>query len=251
MSFAILVINYQRPRIIKLFGASIKRLRNETGIDFPVVCVSESEDADVCREYNMTHLVYPNSPVTLKWNHGAEYVRTLGVDYMVISGSDDIFSTAALSSLINHMNTGVDFISFNEIYVYDTDGTHRGELVHIASKGIGVGRAIHSRVLDKVNWRPWDYPMPRNWGMDAIVYKNISPYIQTKAVAKGAITDCKSHVNINKFTMFRSNYRGVSRDKSIFYNYLSKEELDILHSIRHTVLPIQFSRVHKRGRTII
>jgi hypothetical protein len=170
---------------------------------------------------------------------------------MVISGSDDIFSTAALSSLIENMDKDIDLIGFNELYVYDTDGKHRGDLVRITSKNLGVGRTIHRRVLDAVNWRPWDYPTPRGYGMDAIVYKNISPYIKTRATASGVITDCKSMVNINKFTMFKSNYKAKGADKSIFYNYLSKEELQILHDIRYTGIPVQFNRVHKKGRTLI
>jgi hypothetical protein len=212
--------------------------------------VSEPEDIDVCREYGMTHLTYPNIPVSEKWNYGTEHVRTLGCEYMIVSGSDDVFSTAALSSLIDHMNKGIDLMGFNDIYVYDTDGDHRGELIHVTSKSLGVGRTIHRRVLDAVEWRPWEYGTGRNWGMDSILWKNISPHIRTKAVAQGVIVDCKSHMNINGFSMFKRNYKGRAESNSIFYNFLSKEELEILHSIKQTTIP-KFPRVHKRGRTLI
>ena len=250
MSFAFITINFHRPSILRLFGASIKRLRAETGIDFPVVCVSEPDDADVCREYGLTHIIHPNIPVNEKWNRGCEYIRDLGVDYVIVSGSDDVFSTATLSSLIEQMNKGIDFIGLNQVYVYDTDGDHRGELLSFTRKGIGVGRTIHRRVLEAVNWKPWEYGEGRNWGMDSILYKNISPHIKSKVTIDGVIVDCKSHQNINKFTMFKSNYGGHVEPKSTFYNFLSKEEKDILASIKKIAIP-KFPRLHKRGRTKI
>ncbi len=250
MSFAILTINFHRPQIIRLFGASIKRLRAETGIDFPVVCVSEPDDADVCREYGLTHIIHPNNPVSEKWNVACEYVRNTDALYTIVLGSDDIMSTATLSSLIEQMNKGIDFIGLNQVYVYDTDGDHRGELLSYRRSGIGVGRTISRRLLNAVNWKPWEYGVGRNWGMDAILYKNISPHIRSKAMIDGVIVDCKSHQNINKYTMFKSNYRGRVEPVSTFYDFLSQEEKDILASIKHSAIP-KFQRVHKRGRTKI
>ena len=228
----------------------MKRLRAETGIDFPVVCVSEPEDKSICDLYNITHIVHTNFPVNEKWDRGAEYIKDLDVDYLLILGSDDICSTATLSSLIEQMNRGIDFIGLNQVYVYDTDGDHRGELLSYRRSGIGVGRTIHRRLLEAVNWKPWEYGEGRNWGMDSILYNNISPHIKSKAMIDGVIVDCKSHQNINKYTMFKSNYRGRVEPVSTFYDFLSQEEKDILDSIKHSAIP-KFQRVHKRGRTKI
>lgn len=249
MKFSFLTLNHGRHQIFRLFCASIKRLRSQTGIDFPVVCVGDEEDADICREYDIIHLIHRNV-ATERWNLGCEYIKTMGVDYVVISGGDDIFSLPALSNLINKMYSEIDLIGFSGIYLYDTDGFNRSQLIHITSKGIlGVGRTIHRRVLEAVNWRPWDYPVQRNHGTDAICYKNISPYVKTSAIVDGMIVDCKSKESLNKFTAFKM--KGVSTPKSKFYDILSKEELDILSSIKFTGVPIQFNKVYKKGRTLI
>jgi hypothetical protein len=171
---------------------------------------------------------------------------------MIVSGSDDIFSTSALSSLIKEMDNDIDLIGFNKIYVYDTDGVNRGQLLCVTSKGMmGVGKTVHRRVLDSVRWRPWENLIIRRWGMDAIFYRNISPHVKTKSIVDGIIVDCKNRENLNKFTMLKSNYHGKLIDSSIFHNFLSKQELDILRGIHSTGLPLKFPRVHKRGRTLI
>lgn len=250
MNFAFITINHQRPSIFRLFCASIKRLRREIGIDFPVVCVSEADDTDVCREYGLIHIIHPNNPASEKWNVACEYVRNTDAQYAIVMGSDDIMSTATLSSLIEQMEKGIDFIGLNQVYVYDTDGDHRGELIQFTRKGIGVGRTISRHILEAANWRPWEYGQGRNWGMDAIMYKNISPHIRTKAYIDGVVVDCKSYSNLNKYAMFKTNYGGTVKSSSIFYSFLSKEEKDILDSIKKVSIP-KFQRVHKRGRTKI
>lgn len=247
MSFCVLTLNYRRPQVFKLFCASIRRLREQTGIDFPVVVVSEPDDAQVCAEFALTHIIHPNRPVTEKWNRGMAYIRELDCEYTIISGSDDIWSTDTLLCLVESMKSGVDMIGIRELYVYDADGLSRGKLIKITSKNFyGVGKAIHRRVLEKVDWKPWVYHAPRNWGMDSILYKNISPFIQTRAEYGGMITDVKSRDSLNKFTML--NHKGVPCPHELFYSYLSKEERDILNGIVHIGLPVKFPNMVKRGR---
>jgi len=252
MTFGFLTINFRRPQILKLFCASIKRLRAEVGINFPVICVSEAVDATICSQYEIGHIVYPNTPSSEKWNVGCEYLRQIGVDYVVVMGSDDIMSTQCLRNIMSEMDNDVDVIGVKGLYVYDTDGDYRGTLKHITSKKLlGVGKTINKRVLDAVNWRPWECSVPRNSGTDAVASRNIFPYVKTTAVVEGVIVDCKSKESLNKFTMFHTNSHGQDSDKNIFYNILSREELEILHSIRQVGLPIKFPNLQKKGRTLI
>jgi len=252
MNWGIITINYKRPQIFKLFCASIRRLRAEVGIDFPVVVVSESEDRTMCDDYGIGHIVHPNNPCSEKWNVGTMYLQKLGVSYITISGSDDIFSTDCLRNIMVEMENDIDLIGFKSLYVYDADGKYRGTLKHITSKNFfGPGKTINKRVLDAVNWRPWEYHAPRNWGTDAICSRNIAPHVKTTAVVEGIIVDCKTKESLNKFTMFHNNRHGASVDKSIFYNILSKEELQILNNIHHVGLPIKFPTLVKKGRTLV
>jgi len=257
MNFGVLTINYRRPQIFKLFCASIKRLREEVGIDFPVVCVSEPEDAPICNQYNIHHIIYPNIPVSEKWNQGMLYLKELGVDYATIMGSDDCMSTQCLRNIMFEMHSDVDLIGLKQLYVYDTDGKHRGTLRYVTSGNFfGVGKTINRRILDAVEWRPWKYinsmgEKGRNAGMDSICNRNIAEHVKTKVAVDGIVVDCKSQQSLNKFTMFMNNHHGTSCDKSIFYNILSREERVILDSIHYIGVPVKFSNLVKRGRRLI
>jgi len=252
MNFGIITIAHGRQTILRLFCASIRRLRKETGIDFPVVVTSGAEDAPLCSEYNIGHITYPNIPVSNKWNIACEYMKELGVDYICILGSDDIMATDCLRNIMFEMHNDIDLIGFKTLYVYDTDGDSRGQLMRTTKKSfLGVGKTIHRRVLDAVGWEPWAYDRPRNAGMDAIIHRNISSHIKTSAEVEGIIVDCKSRESLNRFSMFKNNHHGILTHKSVFLNILSKEEKDILNSIPHLGLPVKFPNMVKRGRTLI
>ena len=251
MTLGILTINFRRPQILRLFCASIKRLRAEVDINFPVIVVSEAEDATVCSEYNIGHIIHPNIS-TLKWNIGCEYLRGLGVDYVLILGSDDVMETQCLRNIMFEMNNDVDVIGLKSLMVYDTDGKYRGTLKHITSKALlGVGKTINKRILDAVDWKPWTYHAPRNYGMDSICTRNIAPYVKSIAVVDGIIVDCKSRESLNKFSMFETNRHGQNVNSNVFYNILSKEEKEILNGIHKVGIPINFPNMKTKGRTVI
>jgi hypothetical protein len=229
---------------------SIKRLRAEIDINFPVIVVSEKEDSVVCSEFNIGHIIHPNVS-TEKWNIGCSYLQQLGLDFVIVSGSDDLFSTQYLRNIMFEMQNDVDVIGTKQLFVYDCDGKYRGTLKHITSKIImGVGKTINKRVLDAVDWKPWQYPIARNWGTDSILTRTIAPYVKTTSIVEGIIVDCKSRESLNKFSMFETNRHGQNIDSSVFYNILSKEERDILNNIHQVGIPINFPNLNKKGRTI-
>ena len=229
MKFGFLTINNLRPKVLHLFCASIKRLREGVGIDFPAVCVSNPSDAVICSEYNVHHIIQPNVPASEKWNTGLGYLRTLDLDYVVISGSDDIFSTQALGSILSKVDTNPDLIGFDAMYVYCAEGAYKGTLKRLTTKGeFGVGKTVSKKVLDAVDWCAWKYDSPRNFGMDAIFSRNTAFHIKNRVMAEGVIVDVKTSDSLNKFTMFERNHHGVNVDKSIFYNILGEEERRLL-----------------------
>ena len=250
-NIGIITINNGRPQIFHLWCESIKRLRKELQIEIPVIVVSGQEDKEMCNQYGIAHITQNNIPVTEKWNTSAQYMLDVGVEYILILGSDDIMSTECFKNIMIETNKDVDLIGLKKIYIYATDGEMRGHLRCLTSKSfLGVGKTIGRRVFDALNSKPWGNCVPRNFGTDAVLHRNISPHIQTVAEVEGVVVDCKSKESLNKYTMFQGRH-GQECNKDIFYNILSKEELQILNSIRDTGLPVGFPRVHKRGRTLI
>jgi len=229
MTWGIITINSGRPKVFKLFCASMKRLRTQVGIDFPVVCVSGLEDRQTCDEYGIGHIVYANQPVSRKWDVACKYMQELEMDYICILGSDDIMSTSLLKSLISEMNKGISLIGIKELYFYGTEKNFKGKLLYIRLTALaGVCRTIHKSILDKVDWMPWN--ADKGWGMDGLMMKRIRPHITTQSVVEGMVVDVKSSINLNHFSYWNSKVKEPT-PATVFYETLSEEELEILKTI--------------------
>ena len=92
----------------------------------------------------------------------------------------------------------------------------------------GVCRTIHKSILDKVDWQPWN--ADKGWGMDGLMMKRIRPHITTQSVVEGIVVDVKSSCNLNHFSYWSSKIRQET-PATVFYEMLSDEELEILHTI--------------------
>jgi len=228
-SFGIIAPNYGRQKILALWGASIQRLRNELGIDIPACVISGQEDSGICEKYILNHIIAPNTPVTNKFNLGTEWIRDMGLDYMIISGSDDIFSTGTIKQLIVCMEAEVDLIGIDNIYFYAADGIHRGSMCRLRGKRIlGPAKTISAKVLKKIKWKPWT--KDKNWGMDALVTQAIQPHVGECVLLRDSfVCDVKTRENLNKATMWMKKLPKIN--PQAFYNILSEEEKQILFSI--------------------
>lgn len=211
--------------ILQLFLASIKRLRQELGIPIPVVVVGDESHKSICEEYYVTHITQENDKASRKWNIGVEHMMSIGMDYVVILGSDDICSTTLIRNLMSAMDRNVDLIGINTIYFYAGDGVHRGKLKKlVTTKYLGVARTIHKRIIEKAGTL---WTRDRRWGMDADCMSNIRPHVKTKEIVEGICVDVKSRENLNKITFWMSKIR-IETPVEEFHNILSDEEKRIL-----------------------
>lgn len=225
VKLGILTINYHRPHILRLWCAQIKRLRQDLGIDFPAVVVSDDEDIPVCKAYDIVHITQQNKPVTEKWNTAIGYLKTVGATNCLILGSDDIVSSGFIRTTLDQCEQGKDLIGIKTIYFYCGQGTDKGKMVVLQSKQfLGTGKTVSSRVLDQCDWRPWD--VEKNWGMDAIASKTFSKYAKERTVIDGMVVDVKSLVNLNSFNIWGRRLPSVPAKE--FHDILSEEELQIL-----------------------
>ena len=107
MTFGIVTVNCGRPLVLRLWLASIDRLREHVGFCFPAVVVSDAIDETICKVHNVAHITKPNRPVSDKWNAGFMHMRDLEVDYVIILGSDDIMSNDYLDRAIEESDKDV------------------------------------------------------------------------------------------------------------------------------------------------
>jgi glycosyltransferase involved in cell wall biosynthesis len=229
-SFGIITISYQRPQVLKLFCASIKRLKLDLGMHIPCVCVGDAEHKDLCESYGIHHISHENHPATAKWNRGVEYLMSLGVDYIVVLGSDDIISTELMQNLIDAMEKGYDLIGINEVFFYAADGRHRGLIRKLSSPHaiFGVARTISSTVFEKAHpmWRS-----NKSWGMDGDCLRNIRPLVKSIQIVKGTCVDVKTvDTQLNRF-FFWMNKLHMNYPQEVFLDILGEEEKQILEWI--------------------
>jgi glycosyltransferase involved in cell wall biosynthesis len=226
-SLGIITINQGRKKILSLWLAQIQRLRRETQCYIPAVVVSDDTDEALCHSYHVVHIPHNNFPVTAKWNRALKYMRSEGVDYIQILGSDDIVSTMYIQKTLERMEQGIDLIGTETIYFYCGQGAERGKLVKLDTPILkGIGKTVSKRILDQCDWMLWN--VEKNWGMDAIATKTIMAYNPSKAVIEGIVVDVKTKENLNSFRVFR-NRQEV--DNGLFFNILSEEEKLILNSL--------------------
>jgi len=229
MKFGLLTISFKRPRVLQLFLASIKRLRNDCGY-FPCVVVGDEEHKQLCEQYKVHHIAMKNHPATDKWNKGVDYLMDIGCDWVVITGSDDICSTPLMKTLMSEMDNDYDLIGISNIYFYAADGKYKGSLRKLETNDqiLGVCRCIHRRIIDKVGGVLWN--KADSWGMDGIALRNIRPHVKKWKIVDGIVVDVKTSINLNKYTFWTSRTDGLCPPE-IFYNIMGEEEKKILNEI--------------------
>lgn len=222
--------NHQRPQILSLWCSSITRLRRETGFNIPAVVVSGVEDEIICKSHDIDHVTQENNPVTAKFNTGVSYLKGK-VDYVLVSGSDDIISTDTFLKIYEKAKEGYDLIGIDRVYFFATDGPYKGQLgLFQGTRILGVAKTISAGVLNVVSWRPWN--INKNWGMDAIAQNNIKKHVSTiHVVPEAMVVDVKSSKNLNSSNFWLGQKIKTREDTEKFYGILGDEEKQILKQI--------------------
>jgi hypothetical protein len=172
----------------------------------------------------------PNKPVSEKFNRAFKWMQNYGVDYVMITGSDNLLSYDTYNRIYAEAEKGYDLIGVNSIYFYSLDGQFKGSMVKLESnKILGVCKTISARVLDKIDWRPWT--VEKDWGLDAIASNTIRPHVETtKLLENTEVFDCKSRENLNKYSFWHNKLK-EKQDPQKLFSILSEEEKQIIKSI--------------------
>jgi len=228
MTFGIITISFKRKKVLQLFLASIKRLRQEVEY-FPCVVVGDEDHKDLCGQYGVHHITQDNHPATRKFNTGVDYLMGIGCEYALVMGSDDIMSTDLLKNLMAEMEKGYDLIGISQIYFYAGDGKFKGKLRYLVTHGqyLGVARCIHRRIIEMVG-TVWN--IDKSWGMDGVALRNIMSHIKTKKLVNGVCVDVKTADNMNKWTFWLHRV-DTTCPSEIFYDIMGEEEKQLLNEI--------------------
>lgn len=160
---------------LPLLKHTIERLLKKNGVT-QVICIGQSSDErDVCEKAGAQFIRYKNNPLGQKWNAGFQEAKRLEPDACLFVGSSDWLSDNWLRSIAPYMNN-YDMVGMPGCYFLDIGQTLR--LVHWPGytgrregESIGIGRVISSRLLDQLDWQPFDNHLENS--MDFSMYQKV------------------------------------------------------------------------------
>lgn len=187
MTLGILTAVWRRPELTQLMLSHTTDLRPENA-DVKVVAVRSRSDPESAPDVEgVIYAEAPNKPLSRKFTAGMNVLRKMDVDGVVILGSDDLVNEKYLQRIAQLMqNHKSDYLQAGGLWVYDV-ATQR--CMYGEAGRIGGGRMLSRRLLDMIDWRPWQRSdlggLDRS--MDARLDPIVLPYVIKRMPARGEI----------------------------------------------------------------
>lgn len=173
---------------------------------------SEGEKSEsLSTKYGWNYVEAPNVPLGNKWNVGMEAIGKLGVEAVLIVGSDDLIEYQLVRLLADKTFGGEGYVGLQDIYFTDSVSGQTGYFPgHGERRGydpIGAGRIFSQRALEQCKWRPWPDRLMN--GLDSGCHKRMTALGITPSTLScketGLIAvDIKSSQNIWSFTNLKT-----------------------------------------------
>lgn len=159
----------------QLLEKTVERLYKVNGITKVILVGHEPMIKKIADQSGSIFVNHRNEPLGRKWNAGFETAKLLNPDAVLFVGSSDLISKDWLPVALSYL-PDYDLIGRLDCYLLDIHTLSGKRLVHWPGYGqgvrseepIGIGRVISARVLDKINWRPFDDT--RDNSMDWFMY---------------------------------------------------------------------------------
>jgi hypothetical protein len=143
-----------------LLKHTIERLYKKNGVHKVICTGHDPEDRKVCEAAGAEWVQYRNTPLGAKWNAAFQAAKKYNPYAVLFVGSSDWVSDNWCKVMMPHLQrydivgtAGCHFlhISDNNLLCYWPGYTGRRQ-----GESIGIGRMISSRLLDKMQWRPFN-----------------------------------------------------------------------------------------------
>lgn len=212
---------WKRHDIFEIWARGIKRLSENfpnVKIDVVVAGSEGQKSRSLVEKHRFRYIEAPNSPLGRKANLRLMACKELSPDYVLLTGSDNLFSDKYFSYILNLAKQGFDEIAPLDIYYYDTitkyaaysNGyqNYNKNIKHRRGEPIAPGRMLSRQVLDKVEWKLWDESEDKfldKWPRENLK-KIVTNYNYFSCRENGLVMcDIKSSINMTKF-IIRSNF---------------------------------------------
>ncbi len=146
---------------LTLLPYTIERLLKKNGV-VKVICVGKDEREKTVSELAGAKFLYhDNEPLGKKWNHGFQWAREFSPEAVLFAGSSDWVSDNWLAHMMQYRE--YDLIGKPDFNLLDIGPLNKLRMCHWAGyegerkgESIGIGRVISARILDKMNWKPFN-----------------------------------------------------------------------------------------------
>jgi len=165
----------------KLLEKTVERLYKVNGVSKVILIGHEPFVKRMADQTGSVFVNHKNNPLGSKWNAGFLAAKELNPDAVLFVGSSDWISEEWLPTALKYLPE-YDLIGKLDCHLLDINTAAGKRLVHWPGYGhgvraeepIGIGRVISARVLNKIDWKPFNdlKDNSMDWFMYDAVLKN-------------------------------------------------------------------------------
>lgn len=160
---------------LPLVRHTLERLINKNKVT-PICVGDEPEAKELCKSLGVEWIHHDNYPLGAKWNAGFVAARKYTPNGILFVGSSDWVSDEYAENGEKLLEI-YDFIGKPGCYFADSGKELRavswgGYEGRRAGEPIGIGRMLSNRVLDTMNWKPFDDGQDNS--LDYVMFKKVS-----------------------------------------------------------------------------
>lgn len=232
MKLAIVSAVWKRHDIFEMFAKGVHELEKIKGLEIVTIIAGSEGEASkqLVEKHNFHYIEMPNQPLAQKVNAPLKVAQSLGVDYVLCVGSDDIIHPDLMKKYLELMKKGFDFIGLVDFYFYDTTSNKSAywggyREIRRLKHTCGAGRLLSRKLLNKWKWVIWDNKhnaILDNSMQEKLKSTSHSSYIFSLRKNNLYALDIKSEINMTPFKLWdNTNYidNNIIFDK---FNYIFK-----------------------------
>ena len=218
MRIVLLTCLWKRFELTKVVLRATQRLQKQLApniqLDLLAVGSEGPQSKALAESCGFDTIDFPNTPLSRKWNRGAQVARDYDPDGVIIVGSDDVRSENLIRWHARQHEQGRHFFGLLDLFFFDLASLNLGYWagnrpsgeVNRVGEPIGCGRCFSRSLLDKTEWNLWPHESPRDCHLDALTYSFLTANgfdcqaWRMHEIGAPAV-DIKTSVNINSFEM--------------------------------------------------
>ena len=225
---------YGREPLLKY---TIRRLYSKNKIHSVIVIGESKSEYLTSMNEGAIFLKFPNKPLGRKWNAGYRFCKKFNPDAVLFVGSSDWISNDWIDIAYSELSDDIGYVCKSGFDMVDIKNKEirfckwYGYICNRKNEGIGIGRLISRKLLEKINFSPFNNN--QNNSMDYHMYlKCINNNMTIKILKNDSIflsISCDLWKNMHMFDYhyFACSTSDLEKNKSIISNKNVSDNLEL------------------------